>query len=53
MANYLANLIGDLPENLQPTIGLRIVEYELNNVQINDNNENIDVQIWDTSGDEK
>lgn len=46
-------MTGDLPENLRATIGLRIVEYDLNNVQINGQNESVDVQIWDTSGDEK
>lgn len=43
----------NLPDELKPTLGLRIVEYDLNNVQINDMNANVDVQIWDASGDDK
>lgn len=38
---------------MRPTEGLRIVEYDLNNVQVDGENVNVDVQIWDASGDEK
>ncbi|KAK9732152.1 hypothetical protein QE152_g13011 [Popillia japonica] len=53
LANYLADLNINLPEDLKPTKGLRIVEYDLNNILINGENSNVDVQIWDASGDEK
>ncbi|KAI4464672.1 drab5-related [Holotrichia oblita] len=52
LANYLADLNINLPEDLKPTKGLRIVEYDLNNIMINGENSNVDVQIWDASGDE-
>ncbi|GJQ85607.1 hypothetical protein Trydic_g20157 [Trypoxylus dichotomus] len=53
LANYLADLNIDLPEDLRSTNGLRIVEYDLNNVQVNGENVNVDVQIWDAGGDDK
>ena len=53
LANYLADLDIELPTELRPTRGLRIVEYDMNDVEVNGTLSNIDVQIWDTSGDEK
>lgn len=53
LANYLSDLNIELIDDLKPTRGLRIAEYDINNAQVDGVPANIDVQVWDTSGDDK
>lgn len=52
LANFLCDIPNDLPEEMQPTKALRIVEYDLSNIDIDGCESNVDIQLWDTSGDE-
>ncbi|KOB79070.1 putative rab-like protein 5-like isoform 1 [Operophtera brumata] len=37
----------------KPTQGVRIVEFELSNLNINGKSTNVDIELWDCSGDHK
>lgn len=50
IANFLADLNYDLPQDLQPTKTLRIVEFDINNADVDGIKCDIDVQLWDTTG---
>lgn len=50
IANFLADLNYELPEDLRPTKTLRIVEFDVNNADVDGVKCDIDVQLWDTSG---
>ncbi|KAB0792944.1 hypothetical protein PPYR_12564 [Photinus pyralis] len=51
-ANFLCDLDASLPEDIRPTQGLRILEYEIADVEIGGHKCEVDVQLWDASGDE-
>ncbi|XP_018333021.1 intraflagellar transport protein 22 homolog [Agrilus planipennis] len=53
LANYIADINCKLPEELHPTKGLRILEYDINNVKIRNEKSTVDVQLWDTSGNDE
>ncbi|XP_068633655.1 intraflagellar transport protein 22 homolog [Battus philenor] len=38
---------------LRPTQGVRIVEFELSNLNVNGTNVNVDIELWDCSGDHR
>lgn len=48
----MADLNHELPDDLKPTKTLRIVEFDINNVDVDGTKCDIDVQLWDTSGNE-
>lgn len=43
----------ELPEDVRATDSLRILEYDLSDIDVNNQKANIDVQLWDTSGKER
>ncbi|XP_065161331.1 intraflagellar transport protein 22 homolog [Atheta coriaria] len=52
IANFLADMSLELPEDVRATDSLRILEYDLSDIDVNNQKANIDVQLWDTSGKE-
>lgn len=54
IANFLSELINiDESTSPRPTQGLRIVEFELTDINVNGKNCNIDIELWDCSGDHR
>ncbi|XP_022916785.1 intraflagellar transport protein 22 homolog [Onthophagus taurus] len=53
LTNFLADQILQIPDDFDIIEPLRIVEYDLYDIQIDGNLSNVDVQIWDASGDDK
>ncbi|XP_028165714.1 intraflagellar transport protein 22 homolog [Ostrinia furnacalis] len=54
IANYLSESINiEEAGPPRPTQGARIVEFELPNLKVNGKNNNIDIELWDCSGDHK
>ncbi|XP_017771397.1 PREDICTED: intraflagellar transport protein 22 homolog [Nicrophorus vespilloides] len=53
IANFLADMSLEVPDSMRPTDSLRILEYDLHDVDVNGTKSNVDVQLWDTSGNEK
>ncbi|CAH0398333.1 unnamed protein product [Chilo suppressalis] len=54
IANYLSETINiDEAGPPRPTQGVRIVEFELPNVIVNGKSSNIDIELWDCSGDHR
>lgn len=52
----IANFISESIEESgtpRPTQGVRIVEFELSSLNINGKNTNVDIELWDCSGDHK
>lgn len=52
MANFLADLNYELPEDLRATKTLRIVEFDVEAETDGNNKSVVDVRLWDTSGDD-
>lgn len=50
IANFLADLSYELPDNMRPTKTLRIVEFDVNNADVDGVKCDVDVQLWDTTG---
>ncbi|CAK1551103.1 unnamed protein product [Leptosia nina] len=54
IANFISESINiEESEAIRPTQGVRIVEFEIPNVTSNGEQNNIDIELWDCSGDHK
>ncbi|XP_026327740.1 intraflagellar transport protein 22 homolog isoform X2 [Hyposmocoma kahamanoa] len=54
IANFLSESINiEEAETPRPTQGVRIVEFELSNLSVNGKSNNIDIELWDCSGDHR
>ncbi|CAH0585689.1 unnamed protein product [Chrysodeixis includens] len=54
IANYISESINiEEAEAPRPTQGVRIVEFELPNLNVNGKSINIDIELWDCSGDHR
>lgn len=54
IANYISDSINiEEMGTPRPTQGVRIVEFEVSNLSINGKITNIDIELWDCSGDHK
>lgn len=52
IANFLADAT-EIPYDHHPTQGVRILEFEVNDVEINNKHISKDIELWDCSGDRK
>ncbi|XP_029158218.1 intraflagellar transport protein 22 homolog [Nylanderia fulva] len=52
IANFLADAT-EIPYDYRPTQGVRILEFEVNDIEINDEHVSRDIELWDCSGDYK
>ncbi|KAF5306847.1 hypothetical protein FQA39_LY00077 [Lamprigera yunnana] len=52
LANFLCEVESTLPEELRPTKGIRILEYEIQEVEVGGYKVDLDVELWDASGDD-
>lgn len=54
IANFISDSINiEEAEAPRPTQGVRIVEFELPNLNINGKSTSIDIELWDCSGDHR
>ncbi|XP_075978157.1 intraflagellar transport protein 22 homolog [Anticarsia gemmatalis] len=54
IANFISDSINiEEAETPRPTQGVRIVEFELSNLNVNGKTTNIDIELWDCSGDHR
>lgn len=54
IANFLSESINiEEAETPRPTQGVRIVEFEISNLNVNGKSNNIDIELWDCSGDHR
>ncbi|KAK4873806.1 hypothetical protein RN001_013166 [Aquatica leii] len=52
LANFLCDLDLALPDSIKSTKGLRILEFEIPDVEISGSKTDVDVELWDASGDD-
>ncbi|KAF7995112.1 hypothetical protein HCN44_004584 [Aphidius gifuensis] len=52
ISNFLADAT-DISYDYRPTKGVRILEFEVENVSVKNKSINVDVELWDCSGDKK
>ncbi|XP_076658134.1 intraflagellar transport protein 22 homolog isoform X3 [Halictus rubicundus] len=52
IANFLADAT-EIPYDYHPTQGVRILEFEVQNINVNSKNITKDIELWDCSGDHK
>ncbi|XP_076248159.1 intraflagellar transport protein 22 homolog [Calliopsis andreniformis] len=52
ISNFLADAT-EIPYDYYPTHGVRILEFEVQNINLNNKNIRKDIQLWDCSGDHK
>ncbi|XP_076170089.1 intraflagellar transport protein 22 homolog [Ptiloglossa arizonensis] len=52
ISNFLADAT-EIPYDYHPTQGIRILEFEIQNINVNDKNITKDIELWDCSGDHK
>ncbi|XP_076671825.1 intraflagellar transport protein 22 homolog [Andrena cerasifolii] len=52
ISNFLADAT-EIPYDYRPTQGVRILEFEVQNIDINDKRVTKDIELWDCSGDHK
>ncbi|KAL3077578.1 hypothetical protein niasHS_012284 [Heterodera schachtii] len=53
IANYLADSQDAVSKEYRPTQGVRIVEFESNQLELDGDRVNAEVELWDCSGDKK
>ncbi|XP_013379823.1 intraflagellar transport protein 22 homolog [Lingula anatina] len=53
IANYLADATENIGGEYRPTQGVRILEYEANNLTVGSKKVSAEVELWDVSGDKK
>ncbi|CAB3261488.1 unnamed protein product [Arctia plantaginis] len=54
IANFISDSINiEEADTPRPTQGVRIVEFELSNLNVNGKTTNIDIELWDCSGDHR
>ncbi|CAF4903732.1 unnamed protein product [Pieris macdunnoughi] len=53
LANFISEAVNFEDSEPRPTQGVRIVEFELPNLSINDKQCKVDIELWDCSGDHK
>ncbi|XP_070169796.1 intraflagellar transport protein 22 homolog [Polyergus mexicanus] len=52
IANFLADAT-EIPYDYRPTQGVRILEFEINDIEVNNERISRDIELWDCSGDHK
>lgn len=52
IANFLADAT-EIPYDYHPTQGVRILEFEINDIEINNERISRDLELWDCSGNHK
>ena len=53
IANFLSDSTDNNGDEYRPTQGVRIVEFEANNLNISNRNIKAEIELWDCSGDRK
>lgn len=54
IANFLSESVNiEEVDVTRPTQGVRIVEFELSNLVVNGKSHNVDIELWDCSGDHR
>lgn len=53
IANFLSDSTDNNGDEYWPTRGVRIVEFEANNLNISNRNIKAEIELWDCSGDRK
>lgn len=52
ISNFLADAT-EMSADYRPTQGVRILEFEIPNVNVKNTHTKVDVELWDCSGDRK
>lgn len=52
ISNFLADAT-EIPYDYYPTKGVRILEFEVQNINVNNSHITKDIELWDCSGDHK
>ncbi|XP_020281568.1 intraflagellar transport protein 22 homolog [Pseudomyrmex gracilis] len=52
IANFLADA-SEIPYDYRPTKGVRILEFEINDIEVNNERISRDIELWDCSGNHK
>ena len=52
IANFLAEAT-EIPYDYRPTQGVRILEFEINDIEVNNERISRDLELWDCSGNHK